>query len=352
MTYNVGSPEWVAERRSYLGASEMAAALGLSPWDDPISVWERKIGEAPEKPESFRMKLGTLIEPLIGKLASEQLGAPLHRMAGPKRHPAARYLASNPDFRIVKQLEGRTGRGLVQAKLRLDEPFGEADDGEGRGIPLHYRLQGLGELMTTGYDYVYFAAMNPREGVRMYPLDRRLGDNEEAISDLFEDAKEWWNLYVIPKRVPPPSAESAEALRRRYPEAKLAVGKIASAEQEAVLHDYLQLRDSAKALDHEVDDRKATIKSWIADAKYLEGAGKRFTWSRFDVTKVEWEPIATAYRAMLDGILQRAGVDEIRFDTHPDTGSAMVASRETIDAIEQLYTRTERSDRLTVGEIK
>ena len=46
MSYTVGTAEWLEERRSYLGASEMAGALGLSPWDDPISVWERKIGEA------------------------------------------------------------------------------------------------------------------------------------------------------------------------------------------------------------------------------------------------------------------------------------------------------------------
>ncbi len=344
MTYAVGSAEWITERSTYLGASEMAGALGLSPWDDPISVWERKIGEAPEKPESFRMKLGTLIEPIVGKLASEQLGVPLHRWAGPRRHPAARFLASNPDFRIARQLPDRTGRGLVQAKLSMEDTFGEPDAGEGRGIPLHYRLQGLGELMTTGYDYVIFAALNPRQGVELYPLDRRLSDNEEAISDLFEDTKEWWLSYVEPRKLPPPSGQSAEALRRRYPEAKLKVGKIASAEQAEVLDEYLRLRDSAKAIEAEVDEAKAKIKSWIADAAWIEGAGKRFSWSRFDVTKVAWEEVAGSYRRLLDSLGE--------FTVTVPPGVELKFTKETLDEIESLYTRTERSDRLTVGEIK
>lgn len=347
MPYVVGSLEWLEERRTYLGASEMPAALGLSPWDDPISVWEQKTDPiAPVKPESFRMKLGTLVEPIIGRLASEQLGVRLVHPSGPIRHVSAPYLASNPDFRILGHWHDfRTGRGLVQAKLSLEETFGEPDDGEGRGIPLHYRLQGLGELLTTSFDYVYFAALDPRHGVSLYPLDRRMGDNEAAITDLFSDCVDWWQEYVIPKRVPPPSSQSAEALRRRYPEAKLKVGKIASAEQSQTLDELLRMRDSAKAIGEELDGLKNTAKSWIGDAQYIEGAGKRFSWSRFDLTKIEWELIAKAYRTVLDGAVVnttgRTWNGSWRIDKMPD-----------LDTIEKLYTRTEPSDRLTISDVK
>lgn len=349
------SPEWHAERRTYLGASEFASALGLSPWGDPIETWESKVDPAWQpRPESFRMKLGILIEPLIGKLFEAQLagdvvadkgyvGPRLRRMPGPIRHPVAPFLASSPDFRITGT-SSRTGRGLVQAKLRLDEPFGEVDDGEGRGIPLHYRLQGLGELMTTGFDYVYFAALNPREGVTAYPLDRRMADNEAAIDDLYHDLVEYWNAYVIPKKVPPPSAQSAEALRRRYPEAKMKVGKIASADQSETLHELLQLRESEKAIKQELDAAKNTAKSWIGDAQWIEGAGKRFSWSRYDVTKVAHEEIAGAYRRALDRLLREAPMTtrDVLSDGFGTTN---------LDDIEKLYTRVEPGDRLTVGEI-
>ena len=36
-------------RRTYLGGSDTAAILGLSPWKSPLELYLEKIGEAPEQ---------------------------------------------------------------------------------------------------------------------------------------------------------------------------------------------------------------------------------------------------------------------------------------------------------------
>ncbi|MDQ3578214.1 MAG: YqaJ viral recombinase family protein, partial [Actinomycetota bacterium] len=41
-----GSPEWHAARAQGLGGSEIAAVLGLSPWESRFSLWHRKTGTA------------------------------------------------------------------------------------------------------------------------------------------------------------------------------------------------------------------------------------------------------------------------------------------------------------------
>lgn len=350
---------WLDERLTYIGASEMAEAVGLSPWGDPISLWEKKTGQAPERDESFRMTLGSLVEPIIGKLASEALGAKLHRVTGPVRYPEHPFLASNPDFRIVGPY-GPWGRTLVQAKFRLDGiEFGEPDEsGAGESIPLHYRVQGWGELLTTGRDTVIFAVLDPRTGLSLHPLSRHVGDNEGAIEDLRADLVEFWTEYVEKGVMPPPSAQSGEALARRYPERKLKVGKIASAEQVATLQELLDARDAVKAAEERRDELTNVVKSWIGDAAWIEGGGKKFSWGETHRKLVKWELIAAAYRKL---IWQRAevapastavdlGIEDFDIDDSDEHLRTMISER--LDTIEGLYTE-ERIDRgpFTVAKI-
>lgn len=345
---DVRPPEWYAERRTYIGASEAAEALGLSPWGDPISLWESKVGEVEPRDESFRMRMGSLIEPIIGKLAAESLselfGEPLklHRVKGPVRHPEHPFIAASPDFRIVGM--PLRYKGLVQAKYKLDGiPWGEPDDeGVGLGIPLHYRVQGWAELLVTGADFIFFAVLDPRSGLTLWPLNRHAGDNEEAIEDLRADLVEFWTEFVEKKVAPPPTARSSDALARRFPRAHK-VGKLASAEQEETLAALLvavQMKDHAL---EEWERLKNEVRAMIGTADYIEGAGKRFHWSNVGLDEdgepkvkkiVDWEHVAKGWRALLD---------------------AESFDRSEIDAILSLYTReevAEPSRRFTIGEIK
>jgi predicted phage-related endonuclease len=39
--------EWLARRTGYIGGSDAAAALGLSPWKTNVDLWEEKTGRKP-----------------------------------------------------------------------------------------------------------------------------------------------------------------------------------------------------------------------------------------------------------------------------------------------------------------
>lgn len=292
------SPEWYAERQSYIGASEMAEAVGLSPWGDPIGLWEKKTGQAPERESSFRMTLGSLTEPIIGKLASEALGVKLRRVTGPVRHPEHPFIASNPDFRIVGQ------RGLVQAKFRLNgEAFGD-DDGTGSGesIPLHYRVQGWGELLTTGLDFVYFAVLDPFAGLSLHLIHRDAPGVSESIADLEADLVDFWRGYVETGKMPPPTAQSGEALARRFPHRVAKIGVIASAEQEQKLQELLDAREAKKAAEEREAELTNIVKAMIGEKGFVEGAGARFSWGETTRKTVAWKEIAASYRKALDAM--------------------------------------------------
>jgi len=71
------SPEWHARRREYVGASDVAAVLGLGRYGSPAEVWAHKVGEAPEIGNEA-MALGTAIEPYTLAAAAKMLGVTVH----------------------------------------------------------------------------------------------------------------------------------------------------------------------------------------------------------------------------------------------------------------------------------
>ena len=40
--------EWLEARRAGIGASDIAAIMGISPWSTPFQIWASKVAEIPE----------------------------------------------------------------------------------------------------------------------------------------------------------------------------------------------------------------------------------------------------------------------------------------------------------------
>jgi predicted phage-related endonuclease len=299
------------ERRTYIGASEVAAALGLSPWNDPVGLALDKWGEREPKESSFRMRLGLLVEPVIGDLYRQETGAMLRaggsRTRRMKGHP---WLACHPDFFVMP------GPGLVQAKLS-DEFDGE--------VPLHYRLQGIAEIAVTGAPWIDFAVLEARD-FKIYRVTPEPGEVEDLVADL----DDYWNGYIVPKILPPPSAESGAALRSRYAKPEK-VGKIGSAAQGQKLAKIADLKAEQKRL-HEEEKRLANeIKAAIGSAHYLEADGYRATWSRWESEKTDWKLVAETQRKIVERLSDNDPV--VRAD---------------LDTLVGLYTTTEPGDRLNL----
>jgi putative phage-type endonuclease len=56
---------WLSRRPETIGASEAASICGIG-YDAPIDVWQRKLGLAPPVQENEAMRLGKLLEPVVG----------------------------------------------------------------------------------------------------------------------------------------------------------------------------------------------------------------------------------------------------------------------------------------------
>ncbi|MGH3923507.1 MAG: YqaJ viral recombinase family protein, partial [Pseudonocardiaceae bacterium] len=63
--FEPGSPEWHTAREDGLGGSEIAAVMGLSPWESRFSLWHRKAGRLDPVQESPEMEWGKRLEDVI-----------------------------------------------------------------------------------------------------------------------------------------------------------------------------------------------------------------------------------------------------------------------------------------------
>jgi putative phage-type endonuclease len=100
-TFPSGSPAWHAVRATGIGGSEIAAVLGLSPYESRFSLWHRKQQLAAPTMENDQMRWGTLLEDVIAHRFALEHPELRVRRTGTWRSKAHPYQIANPD-RLVK----------------------------------------------------------------------------------------------------------------------------------------------------------------------------------------------------------------------------------------------------------
>jgi putative phage-type endonuclease len=168
--FEPGSDAWHAARANGIGGSEIAAVLGLSPYESRFSLWHRKKGLIGPVEETPQMRWGKKHEPTICEEFAE-----LHPEAGVVPSPtfaaAGRpWQIANPDRLLVGQQPGATRpTALLEAKTaRDDEGWGEEGTGE---IPVWYRAQCLWYLDVLGVTTCHVAVLIGLADYREYVVE-------------------------------------------------------------------------------------------------------------------------------------------------------------------------------------
>lgn len=139
--------EWLKEREDGIGASEVAAVVGLSPWETPFSLWLRKTGQVPPLEENVAMKMGHLLEPVITQLWEEETGGRAVKASArdiiyyDPEHP---WRKCTPDRIAYETLpDGKRKKRLLE--LKSSSRDFDADD-----LPVYYLAQCQYQMLVTG----------------------------------------------------------------------------------------------------------------------------------------------------------------------------------------------------------
>lgn len=253
------SPEALAIRAHRIGASELAQALGLSPYGGPFDVFARIVCNI-QRADSPEFASGRRLERAVLDYYEETFGTILIRDPGPRVHPRLDFLSCTPDA------ETQTGCINVQAKTDRDRSaWGEPGTDQ---VPVHIAVQVQCEMAilecTITHVPVYFKGADSWETF-IVPRD------QAVIDHLERGAADFWNRHVIGGEMPPLDGGNAAAsyLRKRYPGgAPLAV---ATPEQRAMVTAYSEQKATIKRLTSEADIMRQRIALELGDSNGWEG---------------------------------------------------------------------------------
>jgi putative phage-type endonuclease len=153
-----GSPEWHAARMDGIGGSEIAAILSLSKWESHFSLWHRKQGRIPDRPENPDTEWGTRLEPVIlQKFRDVHPELAVDTRPGTWRNTDRPWQIANPDaLAIGWDVEvGHDAEVVVEAKNVNDRVAFEWDDGP----PPYYLIQVRWYLDVFSLDRAIIAAL-------------------------------------------------------------------------------------------------------------------------------------------------------------------------------------------------
>lgn len=189
---------WLAERRTGIGGSDVAAILGLSKWATPLAVYLDKIGEAPAVEDNGPMRWGRYLEPVIRQAYSNETGRSV-RVMDMIRHPTREYMLAN--------IDGFTddGRLLEIKTARTAEGWGEIGTDQ---IPTPYLFQVQHYLEVTGFEFCDVAVLIGGSDFRLYEV----GVDPELCRMIVEAEAEFWAR--VQRREPPEPVTMADAIAR------------------------------------------------------------------------------------------------------------------------------------------
>jgi len=280
--------EFLAERPSGIGGSEIAAIMGLDDSRDAFAVYADKVGllERVAAETNSRMAWGKRLERAIVDGYSEITGRPTEWVDETRHHPERPWQIWTPDALGV---QAASDRGVDAKNVSFDQVPAWREKGE-ETPPTRIILQCHWYMSASGRKFWDVAALFGGNDLRIFTVDY----DPDVEAALLEHAEKFWREHVL-ARVPPPigCSETADRyLKQRFPK-NISTVRIVTGAEAVLVNDYLVARQEFKDVEKAKDSLENEIKLAIADADGIRVAGGDITYKRCkDTVGPDWEAIA------------------------------------------------------------
>lgn len=254
------SDAWHAARREGIGASEIAAVVGLSPFESPFSLWHRKKGNIPgPDPSNPLFYWGHALEPVV----ADKFGDNHHDefdvvSIGTHRSSANPWQFANLDRALYNPAIPGHILGLLEIKTtRYPDGWGASGTDE---IPVHVRCQVMQQMDVFGAPFAWVAVLIGGNDYREYRVDY---DANDARTLRKAGAAFWESLQTDDE--PPIDASFAtyEAVRELHPDIN---GEDVEVDP-ALCDDYFTTKDTADAADKAARLAKSRVLDAMGNAR-------------------------------------------------------------------------------------
>lgn len=205
---------WHAARREGLGASEIAAVVGLSPFESAFSLWHRKKGNIPgPDPSNPLFYWGHALEGVV----ADRFGDDHHEFdvvsIGTHRSDTEPWQFANLDRALYNPDVPGQILGLLEIKTtRYGDNWGPSGSDK---IPVHVRCQVMQQMDVFDAPFAFVAVLIGGNDYREYRIDF----NAEDAATLRDAGREFW-ASIERDDEPPIDASFAtyEAVRELHPD--------------------------------------------------------------------------------------------------------------------------------------
>ncbi len=254
--------EWLEERKTYIGGSDLGSILGINNFRTELDVYLEKTAEGiAEDTASEAAYWGNVLEDVVAQEYAKRTGFKIEKPAGLIRHSEYPFIACNLDYWVIDDqgnshiLECKTAN---QMKVTC---WGEEGTDQ---IPESYLYQVAYYAAITGVNRVDIAVLIGGQDFRIYRYDK----DEVKESQLIRAAKKFWNNHVLAGV--PPKPRTQEDAAKLYPKANgLEVrANDTILEKVCVLQD---LKAHEKTISEEIKGLQLCIKDYMQENEVLVG---------------------------------------------------------------------------------
>lgn len=263
MMQNVGS----MDRAKYLGGSDVAGILGISPWRTPLEVYLDKVQPRIKPVDPSKQKVftrGQRMEPYVIDLLSEETGLEII-------HRGNRYIHRDYGF-IAAEIDAEAATG-ENIEIKTVSPFKAKEWGEVQtdAIPVHYTAQAMHGLMVTGKKVCVFGVLIGGDDFRIYRVER----DEETIQAILEKEVAFWDRVI---NLNPPEATTVSDISLMF-EKDSGSSIEADGKSLALFNDLRDMKSRCKSLEEEIAVSEEKLKLYMQDHSILTLDGKPIcTW--------------------------------------------------------------------------
>jgi putative phage-type endonuclease len=273
-------------RLGFIGGSDVAAILGVSPWKTPHELWLQKTGRAPREevtPEQQkRFDRGHRLEPVVLQMLIDRLqdeGHEVELLRTNERYIDAEYpfMACEIDFELM--LDGEH----VNGDCKTVHPFSAKKWGEEGTdeVPIDYAAQFMHGLGITGRKRCIIATLIGMDDLLIYFVER----DEETIAAIRARVVEYWNECVLADV--PPDPIDFDDCKAIY--AKSNGGTIeATSEIRDAVFNLIDVKAKIKNLEATEEELSYHITAFMQPNAILTAGGKTIaTWKNQNDTRVD-----------------------------------------------------------------
>lgn len=274
------------DRAKFVGGSDVAAILGVSPWKSPYELWLQKTGRAPKEdvtPEQQkRFDRGHRLEPVVLDMLVDRLrdeGHEVEILARNARYidPEHAFMGCEIDFELMFDGEH------VNGDCKTVHPFAAKKWGEEGTdeVPIEYAAQFMQGLGITGRNRCIVATLIGMDDLLIYWVER----DEETITGIRKRVVEFWNECVIADVEPDPI--DFDDCKEIYKKSNGGTIEADSKTRDAVYR-LAEVKAKIKLLESEEEDLQFHITAFMQPNAILTAGGHEIaSWKNQNDTRVD-----------------------------------------------------------------